>query len=337
MFSIQCHVCDAISCRFIRTKRTPTRCGYTCKYSSLHRCIPGKTYLPLSAGSSPSGCQETLPWEHYKRTCPGLLLKSKGKWETTENYSGGKAGSGGGAGQTWCSHHNTTTHSDFECYAQGAPCPQQRSPYTACSTHCSHPSPDGDTKKLELNFGRDLDGDFLFTSTTTARTFIPNIEEAATPVEAYGTEPVPSLAQELLSIIAIAVTGIITIARGLWELLTHSGIVVEKKTLTASAFPTFTNVRTFQPNSDEMTMLVNSGDTEHVLDDELITGLKDRMMNPTPLEVPKTITTAGNRKLLGTMTGTIDGTITDETGRTHRAHFPSRMVSVVTSFFPPPQ
>ena len=161
-------------------------------------------------------------------------------------------------------------------------------------------------------------------------TFLPNGQESATPVEAYATEPVPSAVQELLSIITIAVTGIITIARGLWKLLTYRSTVVEIKTLTASrgsAFATLTNGRTFQPNSNEMTTLVNSGATKHVLDDELIPGLKDRMMNPTLLDVPKTIITAGIRKLLGTMTGTINGTITDETGRTHRAHFPSLFVS----------
>ena len=53
----------------------------------------------------------------YKRNRSEPLVKNKGKWETTKKHSGGRAGSGGGAGQTWCSHHNTTTHSDSECYA----------------------------------------------------------------------------------------------------------------------------------------------------------------------------------------------------------------------------
>ena len=40
-----------------------------------------------------------------------------------------KSGSGGSAGQKWCTVHKTTTHKDAECYAQGAPRSQ------ACSTH----------------------------------------------------------------------------------------------------------------------------------------------------------------------------------------------------------
>ena len=93
---------------------------------------------------------------HYKRNCPELLFKNKGKRETTKKHLGGKARSGCGVGQTWCSRQNTMTHSDSECYAQGAPRPQQDSAYTASSTQCSHPSPDEDAKKSELNFGQDF-------------------------------------------------------------------------------------------------------------------------------------------------------------------------------------
>lgn len=60
-----------------------------------------------------------------------------------------------------------------------------------------------------------------------------------------------------------------------------------------------------------MTMLGGSDATEHVLDDELAPELKDRQMNPTLRNVPKTIISAGNRKLLGIMTGIVYCTITD--------------------------
>ena len=52
----------------------------------------------------------------------------------------------------------------------------------------SHPSPDGDAKKSELNFGHDFDGGFLFKGTITARIFLPNGQETATPVNARTTE-----------------------------------------------------------------------------------------------------------------------------------------------------
>lgn len=44
-------------------------------------------------------------------------------------------------------------------------------------------------------------------------------------------------------------------------------------------------------------------------------------------DVPKTMITTGSRKLLGAMTDTTNGTITDQTGRTNRAQFPSLIFS----------
>lgn len=41
----------------------------------------------------------------------------------------------------------------------------------------------------------------------------------------------------------------------------------------------------------------------------------------------KTIITAGNKKRSGTMTGTIHGTIIDQTGKEHRTQFPSVIMS----------
>lgn len=43
------------------------------------------------------------------------LTNNKGKREKTKKHSGRTTGSGGGAGQTRCSYHNATTHSDSEC------------------------------------------------------------------------------------------------------------------------------------------------------------------------------------------------------------------------------
>ena len=41
-----------------------------------------------------------------------------------------KSGSGGSAGQKWCTVLKTTTHNDTECYAQGAPRSQTSSTHT---------------------------------------------------------------------------------------------------------------------------------------------------------------------------------------------------------------
>lgn len=137
-------------------------------------------------------------------------------------------------------------------------------------------------------------------------------------VAACTTDDGPSTLQGLFrtatSITIIAVTGIITIVLGLWGLLIHRGAHDEEKLIAGddkSAFVTSSSGRTFRLINSKMTMLVDSGATEHFLGDELFPDLKDRLDNPTQLNVLETIITAGNRNLLGTMTGTIHGTISD--------------------------
>ena len=89
---------------------------------------------------------------------------------------------------------------------------------------------------------------------------------------------------------------------------------------------TSTAGRTFPLNSCGM-MLADSGETEHFLGDVLIPGLKDRMKAYALRDVRKIIVAASNRELHGTATGILYGTIVDQTGRTHRARFPSLIVS----------
>lgn len=57
-------------------------------------------------------CHHRNKQEHYKRNCPELLIKSKGKPEKNKKHSGGKDESGRGTGQRWFSHHTTTMHSE---------------------------------------------------------------------------------------------------------------------------------------------------------------------------------------------------------------------------------
>ena len=76
-----------------------------------------------------------------------------------------------------------------------------------------------------------------------------------------------------------------------------------------------------------MVVLVDSGATEQFFVDDLIPGLRNRMKDYALLGVPKTIVAAGNRKLYGTATGILQGTIIDQTGKTHRVRFPTLIVS----------
>lgn len=133
---------------------------------------------------APEVCHHCNTQEQFKRNYSELQFNGKGKLETTKEQCGGNTGSRGSAGQTWCAHHNTTTHADSECYAHRARRPQQGSAYTSCLTQCRHPSPDGGTTKWGTNIGNDFEWGFMFTQRTTALTFLPNGQETATPVDA---------------------------------------------------------------------------------------------------------------------------------------------------------
>ena len=62
-------------------------------------------------------------------------------------------------------------------------------------------------------------------------------------------------------------------------------------------------------------MIVNSGASDHLVDDELIPRLRDSMSDYKELEEPKIIFTAGNKEAFATAPGTIWGYIIDQAGQ----------------------
>ena len=73
--------------------------------------------------------------------------------------------------------------------------------------------------------------------------------------------------------------------------------------------------RGFHPNSNKFTMLVDSGASDHLIDEELIPRLRKSMRDYKKVNDPKTIMTNGNKKLFAAATGTIWGYIIDQAGK----------------------
>ena len=97
------------------------------------------------------------------------------------------------------------------------------------------------------------------------------------------------------------------------------------------------NGQTLLSNSCGITILVDSGAAERLLDDGLIPGSKDRMKDYALLDTPKIVVTADKNELRGTATGILYGTVVDQTGNKHRVRFPSSIVSCLGyHVFPPP-
>ena len=71
----------------------------------------------------------------------------------------------------------------------------------------------------------------------------------------------------------------------------------------------------FHPSSDRFTMIVDSGASDHLIDEDLIPRLRKSMRDYKKLKEPKTIMTNRNKKVFATATGTIWGYIIDQTGK----------------------
>ena len=69
--------------------------------------------------------------------------------------------------------------------------------------------------------------------------------------------------------------------------------------------------RGFHPNVDRITMIVDSGASDHLADDELIPRLRDNVKDYKKLKEQKIIVTPGNKEVFATATGTIWGCIID--------------------------
>ena len=73
--------------------------------------------------------------------------------------------------------------------------------------------------------------------------------------------------------------------------------------------------RGFHPNSDRFTMIVDSGASDHVIDEELIPKTRESMEDYKNLKEPKIIATNANNKVFATATGTVWGYIIDLAGK----------------------
>lgn len=72
--------------------------------------------------------------------------------------------------------------------------------------------------------------------------------------------------------------------------------------------------RSFHPNTDRFTMLEDSGASDHLVDNDLVPGMRQSMRDHTEMNCLKPIVTAGNKKVVVTATGTICGYIINQAG-----------------------
>ena len=76
----------------------------------------------------------------------------------------------------------------------------------------------------------------------------------------------------------------------------------------------------------KMTMVVDSGASDHYVDGKLVNGIKQLMFDYQEFDSPRTITTAGLHTLLGTATEKFRSKVTDSNGQTRMATLPITIV-----------
>ena len=190
----------------------------------------------------------------------------------------------GGGASKWCSFHRTRTHSDAECKKQqelrGKP------PEMANFAHIG-------SAHLAAAQGSPPTFGFSFAAVG------PSSGEASAAAPAASTEPSaagPSSIQ----------LGPSQAARGQDEHVPFgTSFMVTSTPLQCTNNPL---------NGSSITVMVDSGSSEHFLDSFLIPGLQNRMMDYKALDEPHKIFTAGDHVLEGIGTGTVHGTVKDGHG-----------------------
>ena len=208
---------------------------------------------------------------------------------------------GGGASQ-WCSFHRTRTHSDTECKKQQEL--KRKPPELANFAHIG-------SAHLAAAKGPTPTFGFSFAAVG------PSSGEASAAAPAASTEP--------------SVDGPSSIQLGSSQAVRGQDEHVPFDLFGAfgtSFMVTSTPLQcTDNPlNESSITVMVDSGSSEHFLDPFLITGLQNRMMGHKALDEPHKIFTAGDHVLEGFGTGTVHGTVKDGHGRKTAINFSAFVV-----------
>lgn len=287
--------------------------------SSQGKSIAGRGVAMHAQGDS-SGvqCFNCSEYGHYRNDCPQNNDKKKrghnGRKKNTGGggngggHNGGRGGRGGGGagrgggsgagrgrggGAKWCSLHNTTSHSDQECLKQKSNGNTGSANFANIYSPHQSESPVNTTVATTSAATGGYMGGYSFMASAAAEPAPQERPTEAREKELSGSETL-----------------------GLFGALGGGG---ESTALMAMA-EEYEDYGGFGNNGGSVKLLVDSGASEHYLDDR--PGLRERLSDYVRLVEPREITTAGNHKLKGVATGTISGYIIDQTGVRQQVRLP---------------
>ena len=233
----------------------------------------------------------------------GVAMQATQGHGKKQQYKRGKDNKKGGSGASkWCSFHRTRTHSDAECKKQQEL--QGKPPEMANFAHIG---------SAHFVAKQGPPPTFGFSIAAVG----PSSGEASAAAPAASTEPA---AAGPLSI----QLGPSQAARGQDEHVPFDLFGAFGTSFIVTSTPL---QRTDNPlNGSSITVMVDSGSSEHFMDPFLIPGLQNRMMDYKALDELHKILTAGDHVLQGISTGTVHGTVKDGHGRKSVINFSAFVV-----------
>lgn len=256
--------------------------------------------VAMPAGSAGVQCHACHEYGHYRNKCPQRPQQQK-QQQSSNGAKGKKVWKKGGGGDPppkWCSFHKTTTHSDAECLKQQA----RNSQHQAQANFANL----GSVRLAQCdNSGVPTFGFSYSTVGGSAAAAASSTKPAADAETAIQLGPPVS---EILKNNHDSAPGLFG-AFGASYMTTSPAL--------AASGP--------GPGS-QITMMVDSGASEHFLDPLLIPGLRGLMSDYCSLDVPHKIVTAGQYVLEGIAKGTVRGHVIDVSGRENLFAFPAIVV-----------
>ena len=235
---------------------------------------------------------------HFKNECtkrgagrqPGNNTNSNSKFKPRHrNDNGGK--------KKWCSFHNSGTHDNSECYVQKNK-EAQKDGKSGPRNNSKGKQQDNKQANKKKNFANTAEEEQDSDSDTVSKGEIARVfkhismsllahEEDSTTSDQDDEEDDPKAMGFSFTAVDEAEQALFTVG-----------------------------------DSDNFSMMVDSGASDHYVDDKLVPGIKSKMINLQEINPAREITTAGMHTLYGTATGDIVCEIADNNGEVHRAHIP---------------
>ena len=272
--------------------------------SSTKRIAGRGVAMHAASGDSGIQCFNCQQHGYRRRDCPQPLRpKPKQQQQNHKKKQWKKAG--GEPSPKWCSLHKTTNHSDTECFKQKATNDKAAESINYANIGSAHISQAEEYDERTFGFSFTSVG---ISSLAPAARNTTKPEKKGTSITALGPAPKDMLKKKTADL-------------GLFAAFGEIFMVVPSTPATRQDI--------CKTDGSSITILVDSGASEHYLDIDLPPGLRERMLDYEILKESHQIITAGEHVIEGIAKGTIIGTFNGQHGKKQQMAFSAIAVYLV--------